>query len=193
MLSDLADVGPFLSDHEMLACSLTFSCQVQDTFDKVMTALRNTLRVIAAPFHATAHASEEDVGFTPLQVAHPEAPVSQAHELGHANQLCVQVCIAFLARAPILQSGTFNATRDKQMTDLLLGCELSEFLTLAPEYFQAVRSKQMHLSIPTAEKLLDRMELLLSGSYAFTRSVAATSASLVSRAYCAEMTRYPSA
>jgi serine-protein kinase ATM len=148
------------------------SFQVQDTFDQVMVDLRKALQVLTASQVSTYVGDEGDQDFSNIQIANSTPSASRAH--GRAHELCIQICLTFLAVAPMLQSGTHNATHDKQLVTLLQKCDASAFLALAPEFFQSVRMKHQYISVKTAEMLTDRLEEVLSKSYDSARSVGAT-------------------
>ncbi|KAF8578220.1 hypothetical protein K439DRAFT_1395785 [Ramaria rubella] len=161
-----------LSSRRELQSVLWKSVDVQEAFEPVMIDLRRTLQLITASSQAPIRAGEEeDEDFALIQVANTTPSASRAHT--RAKDLCVQVCVAFLATAPILQSGNRN-THDKDLVNLLLKCEAFAFLALAPEFLQAVRNRQLYISIKTAESLTDRLEEVLSKSYNTNRSVEAT-------------------
>jgi serine-protein kinase ATM len=135
-----------------------------------MADLRKTLEVLTAS-QVLTHVGEEDEDFSHIQIANSTPSTSRAH--GRANELCVQICIRFLAVAPMLQSGSQSATHDKQLVTLLQKCEVSAFLTLAPEFFQSVRMKYLYITLKTAEMLKDRLEEVLR-SYSSSRSIRST-------------------
>ena len=148
------------------------SYQVQDTFDQVMIDLRKTLQVLTSSHVSMNVGEEEDEDFSRIQIANSTSATSRAH--GRANELCIQICITFLAVAPMLQSGSHNATHDKQLITLLQKCEAPAFLALAPEFLQSVRRKQLYIALKTAEMLTDRLEEVLTTSYNSSRSIGAT-------------------
>lgn len=137
-----------------------------------MRDLRKTLQVLTSSQVSTNVEEEEDEDFTNIQIANSTSSTSRAH--GHANELCIQICTTFLAVAPMLQSGSHNATHDKQLVTLLQKCEPSAFLALAPEFLQSVRMKHLHIALKTAEMLTDRLEEVLTRSYNSSRSIGAT-------------------
>lgn len=137
-----------------------------------MMGLRNVLQVLTASQVSTHVGEEEDEDFSHIQIANSTSSTSRAR--GGAHELCIQICITFLAVSPMLQSGSHNATHDKQLVTLLQNCEASAFLTLAPEFFQSVRKKHLYIGVKTAEMLTDRLEEVLSKSYDSARSVGST-------------------
>ena len=137
-----------------------------------MIDLRRALQVLTASHVSTNVGEEEDEDFSHIQIANSTPTTSRAYD--RASELCIKICITFLAVAPMLQSGSHNATHDKQLVTLLQKCEPSAFLALAPHFFQSVKMKHLHITVKTAEMLTDRLEEVLTKSYNSSRSERAT-------------------
>jgi ataxia telangiectasia mutated family protein len=98
-------------------------------------------------------------GFGPIrsaqstdQVAHVGSDVS----LDPHIQAITSICVSFLAFAPALQSTSGEATRDRELTDLVLRSDGNNFLLLAIPFTQSVRQKTLMLSKNSFNSFLDK-------------------------------------
>ncbi|KAA1469011.1 hypothetical protein DENSPDRAFT_795376 [Dentipellis sp. KUC8613] len=153
------------------------STDVQDTFAEVMTALRGVLRTVLTklagdPQSSNAMDVDDRDDFAPIRTTaivsnQPDAQ-KQVKGVGYSQHI-LAVCVSFLALVPILQSSSGEATRDRELTDIILNSDGDEFLSVGPVYFASVREKALNMSLNTLDNLLDKFESLLR-QYAYSKS-----------------------
>ena len=97
---------------------------------------------------------------TAAQVTQPEAQ-KQTGGLTH-SQYILSICVSFLALGPVLQSASGEATRDRELTEIILNTDGDEFLVAGPAYFAGVRQKTLNISINSLDNFVDKFESLLT-------------------------------
>ncbi|GBE86665.1 hypothetical protein SCP_0905450 [Sparassis crispa] len=147
------------------------STDVQDVFVSVLSVLRDVLRLSIGlasgdDLHLNAMDIDKKDGFGPVRT--PEGAGHGAAVGGiSVNEHSVDVCITTLAVVPILQSASGEPTRDKELTDLILGCENDDFTFLASSYVRNIQQGTLNLSPSHFHRLLTKSgELLMDYRYA---------------------------
>ncbi|KAL4265494.1 hypothetical protein AB1N83_004973, partial [Pleurotus pulmonarius] len=134
------------------------SADVQDTFGDVSTSIRTILRTLCGELGPDGQSPDQDdvsdlTQPTMLKVTNMRFPPV----LPSSTEYIAKVCISFLAFVPILQSSSAEATRDKDLTDLVLACATSHpenFLLVCPPLLDHVRCRAITLSPSTLELCL---------------------------------------
>ncbi|KAI0330904.1 hypothetical protein GY45DRAFT_1323035 [Cubamyces sp. BRFM 1775] len=135
------------------------SADVQDTFAGLLKVLRDLL-------HATVEqGGAKGDGFAVRSKAGRSEKLTST--TAHKRHV-VRACVTALVMVPILQSST-GYTRNKELVELLVDCEPTEFLTLAPSCLERIQRQQLYLSSTTLEQLLAQLDPLCQ-EYAFKYS-----------------------
>lgn len=113
---------------------------------------------------------EEDDGFGPIQVANATNATSRAQN--RMKDVCIELCINFLAVAPMLQSGTLTPTRDRSLVELVTASDPAAFLVIAPHYLECVRRKQVFFSDKHSEEFANLLNQLVVKFYATSGNLA---------------------
>ncbi|TFY59771.1 hypothetical protein EVG20_g7665 [Dentipellis fragilis] len=153
------------------------STDVQGTFAEVMTALRGVLKTVLTklagdPQSSNAKDVDDKDDFAPIRttaIASNQPDAQKQAKGASCAQHIMAVCVSFLALAPILQSSSGEATRDRELTDIVLNSDGDEFLSIGPVYFASVREKALNMSLNTLDNLLDKFESLLK-QYTYSKS-----------------------
>ena len=139
-----------------------------------MIHLKDVLRVIvgqkcndARTSHTMNDADDKD-GFAPIRVNQQSPEARQQTEERIAHRYIAEVCVAFLALVPILQSTSGESTRDKELTELVLQSE-SKFHLVASVFFKNVGQRHLSLSASTLDLFLKKIGDLLQ-QYNYSRS-----------------------
>ncbi|RPD76341.1 hypothetical protein L226DRAFT_505666 [Lentinus tigrinus ALCF2SS1-7] len=140
------------------------SADVQDAFAGLLNQLRLVLcMAVGRPLDDDSRAQgriDDTDGFGPVRTKHSAALNSvtrDAEKDAAHNRRIIETCITALAVVPILQSSSGEATRDRALTDLILGSDPDEFLLLAPSYCEQIRHRTLNISPNNLEKLLEKL------------------------------------
>ncbi|KAL0953735.1 hypothetical protein HGRIS_004926 [Hohenbuehelia grisea] len=144
------------------------SADLQDTFASITRTFKDILASLtrnpSAPL-SSSHADRD--GFAPIRATpQPQSgeSTSQAVESAFSRRV-IEICISYLAAAPILQSSSGGSTRDKELTDLVVESaesHTSSFLLICPIFLQQVNQRTLTLSSTGLDSLLDTMGELLN-------------------------------
>ncbi|KAG9224022.1 hypothetical protein CCMSSC00406_0004362 [Pleurotus cornucopiae] len=135
------------------------SADVQDAFGHVSNFIRTILRTLCGELGPDGQSLDQDdvsdlAQPTVLKVTNMRFPPVLPSPTEHITKMC----ISFLAFVPILQSTSAEATRDKDLTDLVLACATSShpenFLQVCPALLDHVRCGAITLSPSTLEAYL---------------------------------------
>ncbi|KAH7923978.1 hypothetical protein BV22DRAFT_1196306 [Leucogyrophana mollusca] len=149
---------------------------IQDVFGVVSSAIREALRTLTGQTshdpHAADGADDKD-GFGPIRTTRatlqtPEENQDQEHN--RASRYLTELCMSFLAVAPILQSSSGEPTRDKQLNELVLECPDDKFLLVGPAYLNQVRRRLLNVNVKVLDEILDKLGDLLR-DYTYSQSV----------------------
>lgn len=111
---------------------------------------------------------DEKDGFGPIRSVQQSPEFHQQAEDDNANRCVVEVSMTFLAVAPILQSSSGEPTRDKELIELILGCE-NKFFLAASILFDKVGQRNLNLNVNNLDMFLDKFADLLP-QYQYARS-----------------------
>ncbi|KIJ65638.1 hypothetical protein HYDPIDRAFT_167269 [Hydnomerulius pinastri MD-312] len=138
---------------------------VQDAFAAISKSLRQLLGTLTdqTANKEESGAADQD-GFGPIRTTRAAAPQEESmlpQDLAPATRNLVEICIVFLASAPVLQSPTGEATRDKELIKLVTECPEEKLLLLGPPLLAAVRKRLINLSANVLDNLLVKCADLL--------------------------------
>ncbi|KAG8740555.1 Serine/threonine-protein kinase tel1 [Ceratobasidium sp. 414] len=146
---------------------------VQLAFVDLAAFLRKSIHDIkpTVPGEGKASASEQDAdGFSEIRTVSSEPTIRAADSwtVSRISQALTSFATRFLTAAPMLQSPNLESTRDRSLLEFLQSCDGLAFFTLAPEVFECVRRRYLHLSASSLENMLDHLGELLK-SYGHPR------------------------
>ncbi|KAG5221127.1 Serine/threonine-protein kinase [Salix suchowensis] len=132
---------------------------MQDAFGHVTNSIRTILRILCGELGPDGQSLDQDdvsdlAQPTVLKVTNMRFPPVLPSSTDHITKMC----ISFLAFVPILESSSAEATRDKDLTDLVLACATSShpenFLQVCPALLDHVRCGAITLNPRTLEAYL---------------------------------------
>ncbi|KAF8163206.1 hypothetical protein B0H34DRAFT_744937 [Crassisporium funariophilum] len=182
LLSDAAHRKEVLSARQVDFMRLIWqNGDVQDALTSVISILRDVLRnTISQPsnashVHQASDADDKDE-FGPIRITTADnSPVlARRAEKDRSTLPLLGICVTFLTCGPYLQSASGEPTRDKELTELILGCAESQpaqFSLVCPIVFGEIRQGTLNLSSAQLASFLDGFAGLLT-QYAFARSEA---------------------
>ncbi|KAF5350235.1 hypothetical protein D9758_007817 [Tetrapyrgos nigripes] len=150
------------------------TADAQDVSVEICNTMRALLRIITGQGPTAGAGDVMDVddadGFAPIKTA----AADKTNALDDQHSLCTiaSVSIQFLTVSPILQSTSGEATRDKELTEFLLGCAQDEpdiFLLIAPIFVDHIRNETFSLSPNNVEAFLNELGVLLGDKF-YSRS-----------------------
>jgi ataxia telangiectasia mutated family protein len=110
-------------------------------------------------------------GFGPIRTGAPPTSSNSPQQVENDRGL-LRMCIEFLTRGPRLQSPSMDATRDKELTQLILDCantEPEKFLLVCPILLNEIRHGMLSFSLKDIDNFMNSIQDLLQ-NYAFSRS-----------------------
>lgn len=110
-------------------------------------------------------------GFGPIRTSRPTpvpAEVTPGVQKTADAASIVSIAVEILAIAPLLQSSTDDLTRDKELTELLLGSATDWFLILLAPLLTQVKRRRFYLSSVTLSKILRRLDEEVLRAYEFS-------------------------
>ncbi|KAG9120281.1 Serine/threonine-protein kinase tel1, partial [Ceratobasidium sp. 392] len=130
---------------------------VQLAFTDLTAFLRRSISDIKpiAPGEGKTSASQVDAdGFSEIRTASSEPTIRAADNwtVSRISQALMSFATRFLTAAPMLQSSNLEPTRDRDLLEFLQSCDGLAFITLAPEIFECVRRRYLHMSTSNLEK-----------------------------------------
>jgi ataxia telangiectasia mutated family protein len=143
-----------------------------------MNTLKDVLRIVANETPnslRSLHVMDIDDkdGFGPIRTTAAQSPeVNQQNEGAASIRYITEVCMSFLAVVPILQSFSGEPTRDRDLTELVLGCAKlrpEKFLLVCPIFLDKIRQRTLNLTVNNLDKFLDEFAKLLQ-LYTYARS-----------------------
>ncbi|EIN09557.1 hypothetical protein PUNSTDRAFT_101425 [Punctularia strigosozonata HHB-11173 SS5] len=153
------------------------SADVQDAFADAMLVLKDFLRASSGDrlgaSSARTHRTDDEDFFVPDRSTHIGASESQFQSSAHTNpslNTAIQICISFLALAPILQSSSGESTRDKELVDVVLDSAAEQFLVIGSAFLDNVRHRTLDLNVTNIGRFLEKFEPLLQ-QYTFSHDV----------------------
>jgi ataxia telangiectasia mutated family protein len=145
---------------------------MQTGFEQVFPILKDILRLLVNHTPPGFLGLEgQDLDFAPMQLG-STAPTSVdkgLQELSPGDRHSLHVTLAFLGIVPAMQSNTVEPTRDKDVSELFLGCSETRFAVVADVYFQNVRRHTHGLGPQDIAQLLEKLEGMLT-AHTFARS-----------------------
>lgn len=140
----------------------------------VTDTLRDVLRVVVGetPVNPSQMDIDDKDGFGPIRSAQQSHSDTRLDFTKTQSVRCVtEVCMAFLAVVPILQSTSGEPTRDRDLVDLMLCAKDRQecFLIVFPTFLDRVRQRTLNLTVSNFDHFLDHIEELLK-TYAYARS-----------------------
>lgn len=81
----------------------------------------------------------------------------------------IDICVSALSVLPVLQSLSGEPTRDKDLIDLVLDCDVEDLLVLGPAFLRNVEQRTLKLSSSSLSNLLEKLGDAL-GEYRWSRS-----------------------
>lgn len=148
--------------------------QVQDAIGDVMNNLRDVLHTVLDTKRSVVGAYQAmDVdGFAPIRTTQAVTPSPEASlPMGgaRASQRIADICMAFIAIVPILQSFSGESTRDKELVELVVNCADDKFLLIGPIYFEKIRRRVLNVNLNVLDCFLGKFEPMLM-QYEYSRS-----------------------
>ncbi|KAI0640810.1 hypothetical protein C8Q79DRAFT_1015032 [Trametes meyenii] len=144
------------------------SADVQSTFAELLKQLRGVLGLTMERVGSEGSTSADDHDdFAPILEVGWSAEASQkvSGALIHYRHI-TNTCVTALSVLPILQSLSGEPTHDRQLIELLTGCDSSEFLILAPPCLNNIEQKRLHLNASNLKGLLEQVDWLCT-QYAY--------------------------
>ncbi|KAJ3839321.1 hypothetical protein F5878DRAFT_130270 [Lentinula raphanica] len=129
------------------------NADVQSTFNDVSDTLKDILRIIMGqPLKLSDDAMVVDDSFSvtetgsvkTLALGTFDKPIIETSALRHV----AGICILFLSLGPLLQQASGEATRDRELTELMLEgarVDIRRFLLACPVYFDSIRKQTLSL------------------------------------------------
>jgi ataxia telangiectasia mutated family protein len=144
---------------------------MQTGFEPVLPVLKDLLRTFVSKPEAGSVTSEaQDLDFAPIQSSSAAASADRGPEhLTRWHRHALDVTLAMLTVVPSLQSGTAEPTRDKDLSELFLGCDETRFALVGSVYLAHVRRRALGLGGPHMGALLQKLEGMLT-AHTFARA-----------------------
>ncbi|KAG8777342.1 Serine/threonine-protein kinase tel1, partial [Ceratobasidium sp. 428] len=146
---------------------------VQLAFADLSAFLRRSIHDIKPTVSGEGKLSASQVdadGFSEIRTASSEPTIRAADNwtVSRISQALISFATRFLTATPMLQSSNLEPTRDRSLLEFLQSCDGLAFITLAPEVFECIRRRYLHLSTSSLESMLDHLGDLLK-SYGHPR------------------------
>ncbi|KAI0319394.1 hypothetical protein OF83DRAFT_1055083 [Amylostereum chailletii] len=146
---------------------------VQDTFSEVLITIKDVLRSLLSTLDNPQSSDPMDMDtddFAPIR----RTPLAQASHVQKESEMSsaqtiVQVCVSVLALGPSLQSTSGEATRDRELTNIILNSDGDQFLLAGPAYFTHLRRQTLNINLSIMDNLLDKIGSVLP-QYAYSSS-----------------------
>ncbi|KAG8695931.1 Serine/threonine-protein kinase tel1, partial [Ceratobasidium sp. 395] len=146
---------------------------VQLAFADLSAFLRRSIHDIKPTVSGEGKLSASQVdadGFSEIRTASSEPTIRAADNwtVSRISQALISFATRFLTATPMLQSSNLEPTRDRSLLEFLQSCDGLAFITLAPEVFECIRRRYLHMSTSSLESMLDHLGDLLK-SYGHPR------------------------
>jgi len=102
---------------------------------------------------------DDQDGFAPIRTSTTVESAS-SNESEHAQSNIALACIRSLAVVPIIQNGSGESTRDKELTEIILDCAKKNpdnFLVIGPIFVGYIRNETLSLSAKNVQALLEEL------------------------------------
>ena len=113
-------------------------------------------------------------GFGPIRTGAPPTSSNSPQQAENDRPFLglLRICIEFLTRGPRLQSPSMDATRDKELTQLILDCantDPEKFVLICPILLNEIRHGMFSFSLKDLDNFMNSIQDLLQ-NYAFSRN-----------------------
>lgn len=152
--------------------------QTQDALADIVNTLRVVLRTMVRKETITFKDNDMDVddkdGFGPIRTGAPPTSSNSPQQAENDRPFLglLRICIEFLTRGPRLQSPSMDATRDKELTQLILDCantDPEKFVLICPIFLNEIRHGMFSFSLKDLDNFMNSIQDLLQ-NYAFSRN-----------------------
>jgi len=148
--------------------------QLQDTLEAVMKISRQMLLQLMGQTTPEEQGQSMDIdndGFDPIRINDPQSSTLTT-DGDRAHRHILQVCVGFLACGPFFQSPSGEATRDKQLIELVIESisqQSEHFFLLSSVFLDRVRQGMLRMQLNPFGKFLGEIRSLIS-QYRFSKS-----------------------